>query len=566
MALKTKTTKGAATRSTSRPSRKRKSSGSSGAGVVPETLAAPAQILPQNRSFEEAVPSYNRPTVYLTSLEAKKELPPWDRIRLMNHARWLVNNSPIAARIVRGISRYAVGNGLTPQARTANNDWNSRAEQLFEDRVATDAFAFDKAGAVNFYDSQRLIVEQMVADGEFFAQLCTSENGGGMCRFFGAEYVGSRMGDEVDGWRDGVMVNEDNRAIFYRVLSNPMLRDGTYTDIPADELIHIRKLHRHGFQRGLTWLCSSVSLIQDLREMLENEQAAARLNSKIGLVIESPDAGNLGMGASMRKLRAQDVENSLGTPIDGTAGSGSSGSGTLPDEQITFDRLVSGVGNVQLKPGEKLTAHEFDRPNTNFAPWTEFVVRSISWSCGMPPELLWNMTGVGGAVTRHVLQDAEVFFSEIRQILEYQYCRRFWRYWVWHAMKRGDLDYPGDDWWRCDWIAPQKLTVDTGRDGALRLNLVRSGLLSSKRYFAELGQDVDSETDDIIRDYARKKRRVTEIAQETGVELSMSEVFPPAPGSAPIVPAARAAVGILPDPEPDPGVGDPRSLYPRLFA
>jgi len=513
------------------------------------------------------LPSYNRPTVYLTSIEAKKELPSWDRIRLMNHARWLVNNSPIAARIVRGISRYAVGNGLTPQARTANNDWNTKAEQLFEDRVATDAFAFDKAGSVNFYDSQRLIVEQMVADGEFFAQLCTSENGGAMCKFFGAEYVGSRMGDEIDGWRDGVMVNDDNRPVLYRVLSNPMIRDGIFTDIPSDDLIHIRKLHRHGFQRGLTWLCSSVSLIQDLREMLENEQAAARLNSKIGLVIESPDAGNLGMGASMQKLRAQAVENSLGGTLGGTGGgAGAAGGSSLTDEQITFDRLVSGVGNIQLKPGEKLQAHEFDRPNTNFAPWTEFVVRSISWSCGMPPELLWNMTGVGGAVTRHVLQDAEVFFSEIRQILEYQYCRRFWRYWVWHAIKRGDLEYPGDDWWRCDWIAPQKLTVDTGRDGALRLNLVRSGLLSSKRYFAELGQDVDSETDDIIRDYARKKKRVGEIAQETGVELTMPEVFPPAPGATHIMPAARAAEGFFPDHEGADGSKNPRRLYPRLFA
>jgi len=530
-----------------------------GAGRKPKKLGGAATTLPDNRSFEEALPSYNRPTVYLTSIEAKKELPAWDRIRLMNHARWLVNNSAIAARIVRGISRYAVGNGLTPQARTSNAEWNAKAEQLFQDRVATDAFAFDKSGSVNFYESQRLIVEQMVADGEFFAQLCSDENGSAMCRFFGAEYVGSRMGDEVEGWRDGVRVNDDNRPVEYRVLNNPLIRDGIFTDIPAEDLIHIRKLHRHGFQRGLTWLCSSVSLIQDLREMLENEQAAAKLNSKIGLVIESPDAGNLTMGASMRKLRAADIENALGGTSAGDGGTGSSG--TLPDEQITFDRLVSGVGNVQLKPGEKLTAHEFDRPNTNFAPWTEFVIRSISWSCGMPPELLWNMTGATGSVTRHVLQDAEVFFSEIRQILEYQYCRRFWKFWVWSAIKKGDLEYPGDDWWRCDWIAPQRLTVDTARDGALRLNLVRSGLLSSKRYFAELGQDVDSETDDIIRDYARKKKRVTEIGSEEGVDLSMLEVFPPAPGS----PLSHVVPAEEPDQDDSAVAVDRRSLFPRLF-
>jgi capsid protein len=247
--------------------------------------------------------------------------------------------------------------------------------------------------------------------------------------------------------------------------------------------------------------------------MLEQEQMVANLNTKIGLVIESAEAGGIGLGSS---THIQKTSTATG------------------DETITFDRLTSGVGNVQLKPGESLKAHTFDRPNVNFAPWTEFMIREISWSTGMSPELLWNMSGVGGAVTRHILQDAEVFFAEIRQILEYQYCRRFWKYWIWKSIQNGSLEYPGDDWWRCDWIPPQKLTVDTGRDGKLRLNLVQSGLLSSKRYFSELGQDVDQETDDIIRSAARRKKRVQEISQEEGVDLSVAEVFPPLPGSPPL--------------------------------
>jgi capsid protein len=219
---------------------------------------------PQARSFEETAPTYNRPQVYLTSIEAKNELPAWDRMKLLKSARWLLNNSGLAQRIVRGISRYSVGSGLVPQARTSDREWNKRAEQLFEDRVATDAFAFDKSAAVNFYEAQRMIVEQMVTDGEMFAQLDKSETGNAMARFITAEYVGNQSNDDAQsGFHDGIKVNSDNKPVVYRVLSNPTRQDVGYTDVPAADMIHIRKLHRYGFLRGVSWLCSAVSRIQD---------------------------------------------------------------------------------------------------------------------------------------------------------------------------------------------------------------------------------------------------------------------------------------------------------------
>jgi hypothetical protein len=78
------------------------------------------------------------------------------------------------------------------------------------------------------------------------------------------------------------------------------------------------------------------------------------------------------------------------------------------------------------------------------------------------------------------------------------------------------------------------LTVDNGRDGRLRLELVRAGLLSRRQYFNELGQDAEQQTEDIIRDAARRKQAIEHIAAEEGVTLTEAEVFPPAPGAAPV--------------------------------
>jgi hypothetical protein len=65
-----------------------------------------------------------------------------------------------------------------------------------------------------------------------------------------------------------------------------------------------------------------------------------------------------------------------------------------------------------------------------------------------------------------------------------------------------------------DFVAPQRLTVDTGRDGKLRLELVKEKLLSKTRYFNELGLDVDQEMEDIIREELREAALREEIGAE----------------------------------------------------
>lgn len=456
---------------------------------------------PRAASFEAADPTApNRPRVLLASMESKKELTPSTRLALLRLGRWSRNNHGFCARIVTGVPRYALGNGMPPQARTSDAAWNKAAEIAFEDQCGTDAFAFDKSGAVNFYEAQRLICEQMCTDGDFFAQLDTSANDRAMVRFIGGEYVGDpAIAAKDDGFRDGVLTNSDGRPVKYRVLTAPGSKN--YKDVPAEDIIHFRRLHRWGYTRGVSWLCQSVQRFAEWRRMLDDEQASASLGAKVALSITSPDS-----------------EFSLGSEITETR----SASGTV----IRTDSLTDGSGVVRLDPGERIEATNFGRPNQNFEPWLNFLAREISWGVGLSPEILWAIAGIGGANTRYVLQDAETFFNEIRQLIEYQFCRRFWRYWVWHEIRAGRLSYPGDDWWRVEFTPPQRITVDFGRDSKIYMEAMRTGSLSRKRYFNMLGLDEESEDDDIIRGYARRKKRVAEISAEEGVPLTPDEIFP----------------------------------------
>jgi hypothetical protein len=99
----------------------------------------------------------------------------------------------------------------------------------------------------------------------------------------------------------------------------------------------------------------------------------------------------------------------------------------------------------------------------------------------------------------------------------------------------------GSDWWRCEFTAPQKVSVDIGRDGRLYSDMLLRGQISPQDFYNMQGKDHDKVLDDTIRAAVRRKKRVAEIAAEEGVEISVNEVFPPAPGS-PVPPPAPEPV------------------------
>jgi hypothetical protein len=141
---------------------------------------------------------------------------------------------------------------------------------------------------------------------------------------------------------------------------------------------------------------------------------------------------------------------------------------------------------------------------------------------------------------RFAMEDAAKTIGRIQEIIIQSFAAPFWRFWVWQEIQSGRLPMPNDgsDWWRCEFTAPQKVSVDIGRDGRLFSDMVQRGQISPQEFHNMRGKDHDQVLDDTIRAAVRRKKRVMEIAAEEGVQISVSEVFPPAPGS-PVVPTAE---------------------------
>jgi lambda family phage portal protein len=482
-----------------------------GAGRKPKALSQSSAALTNFAAYEGAEPHASRGYIYFPTLNPAHELTPLKREALMKKARWLTNNQGFALRAVDGIARYCVGTGIIPQARTANTEFNRAAERRFEDTVCSEPGAFDRAGQVNFYEAQALVLRQVITDGDFFGQFMKSRDDQAMMRFVGAESVGNAswmaMGTDQAQWLDGVRLDPFGRPIAYRVLNDDKR---VSRDVPASDMLHFRKIRRNGQVRGVTWMAHAVNKLQDMTEVLQYVQHSHKLFAQIGFIVTSGEATATDFGARLASIRSATT------------------SSEAPANNLTPDRLFdTASGIMNLKPGEKIEAFSNPHPGPTMEPFLNYLARDISWGMGLSPEVLWSIAGIGGANTRHVLQDAATFFAEVQDMLVTQFCRRFWLYWLWHEMRAGRLPYPGDDWWRVSWIRPARPTVDFGRDTKAILEIVRQGGMSI-RTFAEMhGLDEELEEDAAIE---TAKRRMEKCAA-AGVPLATAfpEMAPPSP-------------------------------------
>ena len=474
-----------------------------GAGRPSKTLAT-KEI--SNASFDAGW-RYNtgRAFILTSGIDAKKELQGGTRKEILRRALYLINNVGMAGGAVGKVASL-VG-PLRPQARSNDPDWNRSTEEAFNHATSWSP-GVDVSAQVNYSQAIDLIVRQMAIAGDVFWQAVKAGSGRGMFRLIPGENVDSGNASPDEGWQDGVKVNSFGRPIAYRVLQSPNQFD-KYTDISADDLRQVRMPYRIGYTRSPSWLAHACGHFQDYAEYLGYEKTSAKLGAQMGVVITSAEAGRIAFGSG-------GLTNTTG----------------INNQPLTIDSMMNGSVIPQLKPGEKLESFVNNHPAGNFEQFIKVIMRDIAVGFKCSPEFLFDMNA-GGAAVRWMLEEASVMISKIQDILISQFCAPFWRFWVWNEIEAGRIKMPNDgsDWWKVEFIGPSDLSVDFGRDGRLMSDLLLRGQISPQRFYGLQGLDADKQDEDIIRFAASRKKLVKQIAKEEGVELTVSEVFPPAPGA-----------------------------------
>lgn len=423
--------------------------------------------------------------IYFPELNTKKELTAYTRTEAMRRARWFCANHGLPRRICKGAARMVVGTGLTPQPTTADTEWNTLASDYFASR-AESPFAWDVGGRYTFYGAQLAQTFFRFRDGDAAAALTASETGQAMQAFYeGHQISGIPSGTaRADAWRDGVLVNRHNRAIAYAIAGD----DGLSTAIPAsDFLLNYDVSESAGRTRGLSILHHALRKLLNGAETSTAIQQGILLANQFGYVIEDAKPSEGGGSSGLRdKVAGGKIEKV-----------------NLNGQELTTEK-IHGAGKIaELPPGKKLTFLTDSRPHPNNIAFLDYLVRDIAAGCDLSPEILWNITALGGANTRFALADAQGWIELQQQQLIDNYCGRSYIYAIAKGLNTGRLRPCADPmWWKHIWIPPARITVDFGRDGAMHLKQVQAAALTYQRFYGWQGLDWKPQIDQALDEAA----------------------------------------------------------------
>lgn len=474
--------------------------------------------------FDGASYSPVRGYIYYPNLDSSRDLTCYTLFELRRRSRWLYVNFGFATRCIDGVANM-VG-ALTPVPLTSDKEWNAAALKSFNN-IAYNNAVFDLGGRYNFESAQVMMTRCRLIDGDILGVLTESTSGFPAMQFYEAHQVDNSTETTLDQsqWNNGVRTNAQGRPIQYRIVTGadamynstspytPYANGQRSVDIDAADAIFYCDFRRPGRVRGEPALRHAINHMLDWSEILAYTKTSVKNAATIGwqIVKNAPYTG---------PYTASTVPKSWGTGVEPvTTGTGS---------RILAENPYGSGKQADMDPGEEIKLLSDQRPSPNTMGMLDHLARQIAWGLNCSPEILWNMEKLGGATVRYVLADAQQTLIEpMQELLADQFCTRFWVYYVAKEMKAGRLPKCKDpQWWNVGWQPQRKLTVDIGRDGALFVDMHKSGLISAQRFFSQQGQRWDVE----INQYLDERKYVVEGVKARG--MTMDEAFPPAPGSA----------------------------------
>ena len=485
-----------------KPSQQRPAPGSAGTETSPLNASG----------FDAAQWSSRRGYIYYPTWDTRKELDTYSRLEMIRKARWAKRNIGFVRRCTNGIANM-VGS-LSPRALTKDREWNRLAEKAYANR-AGNALTFDKMGKFNVDGYQNLITRTRFLDGDFLTVLTESDAGGAMVMSYEAHQVrnsslrGLPVQNLANDWTDGVLSNNLNRPVAYRVSDGNVLTGETKSvDIPASDCILNIDYDSCGWQRAPTHLHCAVNHLLDTAELSSDLKLGSKLANRIGYYVQNQLPRAAGGPPGMGGAAPRQVSNGNG-------------------QNYMVEDTFRGGKMLSLEAGQEIKQLLDQRPHPNTLEFLEWLNRDIAWGLGISSDILWNIAKLGGATARYVMADAQQFLQVQQQLLVDQFLTRFWVYFCAKEMKAGRLPKCQDpEWWMVGWTPPAKLTVDIGREGRLSVELHQAGMLTLRRWYDQQGLVLEHELREDVSAYALRVMLCLEAEKEYGFKITPDLVWP----------------------------------------
>lgn len=409
------------------------------------------------------------------------------RERLRLECRDLRRNNALVAGIVTRFSDNVVGDGIKPQAKTSNPDWNAQAEAYFNEwsKIA------DYRQRASLYDLQRMIVEQGLESGEIGFVLVNN----GQLQPIEAERI--RNPDKRDpSIVDGVRLTKDGIKTGYFI--HDRSESGTFTgqdfrEVSANDFKHICRIKRPDQVRGIPELAPIINSVRDLDEYINATLLKAKHEAKNFFFIETEG----GVPRITQEPRRYDT---------------TTGTNEKPLERVETGQIVYG------RKGEKLHNIANDTPGTNFPPFTERIARIIGAALGLPYEFVMLDFSMGSfSSSRAALLQTYRTFNNWQAWLINGFLQPTWNWRIAKAIKTGELppapvDARGvSEWYRVQWQTPEFGWVDPQSEAQGHVVEINAGASSLTEWCRKRGRDAEDVLGEKARDIGTAVRMAAEI-------------------------------------------------------
>ncbi|MBT9386966.1 phage portal protein [Pseudooceanicola sp. CBS1P-1] len=400
------------------------------------------------------------------------------RRQLRNLSRDFIRNRSLAVRGQAVVTGNVVGTGIMPSVRAATPEAAVEAMAVIRDHLLTSAI--DTHGVEALPGLQRQVMNAVFSDGEILIRrrMRDLRHEPDLRLPFQVELLEVDYLDETltsygrNEVIEGIEYGPTGKAVAYHLYDmHPgdglHLKGARFTSrrVPAQQILHVRRIDRPGQMRGVPWLAPVMMTIGELSDYQEAQILKQKVASLLAFFVEAGDDGQVFNGGRL--------------------------------EEIAPGAIVG------LGAGQKVTPSEPPRVD-GYPDFMREGVRVIATGLGLTYESFGDLTGVNFSSGRMGRMEMDRFIQVWQQqLIINQMCHGIarWTLEAWRLVQHAQRLPPPPE--ALDWTPPRRPLIDPSKEIGAAVEEIEAGLTSRQRKQREMGYDPDV----IARERAEDARR-----------------------------------------------------------
>ncbi|WP_146592328.1 phage portal protein [Puniceibacterium confluentis] len=421
-----------------------------------------------------------------------------NRARLRYLSRDMIRNRSLAVRGQAVITGNVVGTGIMPSVQMPDDGDATGAMEVVRDHLLTPAI--DTYGVNALPGLQTQVMNTVFADGEVLVRrrMRDLRFEPGLTLPFQIQVLEIDHLDETivshgqNEVIDGIEYGPTGKAVAYHLFDqhpgdNRRITSGRFTStrVPAQQVLHIRRLDRPGQMRGVPWLAPVMMTLGELSDYQEAQILKQRIAALLAFFVEAGEDGAVYEGKDLEEI----------------------GPGSV----------------VGLQAGQKMSASQ---PPTvdGYPDFMREGIRTIATGLGLTYESFGDLTGVNFSSGRMGRMEMDRFIQVWQQqIIIGQFCNGIarWTLDAWRLVQLGQSLPPVPK--ALEWTAPRRPLIDPSKEIGAAVEEIEAGLNSRQRKQREMGLDPDVIARERAEDAARSGAPVRAAPPPTQSEEDMQD-------------------------------------------